>query len=138
MPRISFGAPERPCPACKAQGYKWYGSTATWRGGIGGQAMTQGVCDTCWGSGDLDYPGYNIREAEAKVAQRVESLAFDHLERRMGQGLQLGVGIGELCAELDRYAKKRKATRDFVNLAEILAATLRGMATGKKCSPPVP
>lgn len=39
------------CPECNGSGYKLYGSTATWRGGIGGQAMTTSVCDKCWGSG---------------------------------------------------------------------------------------
>jgi hypothetical protein len=39
------------CRECNGSGYKVYGSTATWRGGVGGQAMTTSVCDVCWGSG---------------------------------------------------------------------------------------
>lgn len=43
---------ERVCRKCGGSGKVAYGSTATWRGGIGGQAITVDVCDRCWGSGD--------------------------------------------------------------------------------------
>lgn len=43
-----------PCAACHGNGYRAYGSTATWRRGIGGQAFTTDVCDECWGSGRSD------------------------------------------------------------------------------------
>ena len=43
---------DTPCKECAGLGVKTYGSTATWRGGIGGQSLTSGVCDKCWGSGD--------------------------------------------------------------------------------------
>lgn len=39
------------CSACGGAGSRAYGSTATWRGGIGGQAITSDVCNRCWGSG---------------------------------------------------------------------------------------
>jgi hypothetical protein len=42
------------CQRCHGYGYRAYGSTATWRGGIGGQAITTDVCDVCWGSGRND------------------------------------------------------------------------------------
>lgn len=42
------------CRDCGGFGVKTYPSTSTWRGGIGGQMMTNGVCDKCWGSGDAD------------------------------------------------------------------------------------
>jgi hypothetical protein len=51
-----------PCKLCTGTGVRTYGSTATWRGGIGGQAMTPGVCDCCWGSGDAERPWINLRE----------------------------------------------------------------------------
>lgn len=47
---------QTPCPGCSGLGVKLYGSTATWRGGIGGAAMTNDVCDECWGSGDAERP----------------------------------------------------------------------------------
>lgn len=45
-----------PCGDCSGMGVKVYGSTATWRGGVGGQAMTSDICDKCWGSGDISRP----------------------------------------------------------------------------------
>lgn len=58
--------PENACPKCDGSGVRAYGSTATWRGGIGGQAITTGVCDGCWGSGDKTRPGVNLRALPAK------------------------------------------------------------------------
>ncbi len=40
------------CGACRGLGTQLYGSTATWRAGIGRAEMTIDVCDCCWGSGD--------------------------------------------------------------------------------------
>lgn len=56
-----------PCPGCSGAGSKAYGSTATWRGGLGGQAITMDVCDRCWGSGDKDCPWTSIRKLEAAL-----------------------------------------------------------------------
>ncbi len=53
------------CRECGGSGYKLYGSTATWRGGIGGQAMTNDVCDYCWGSGSKSNPWPSWRKYEA-------------------------------------------------------------------------
>lgn len=44
------------CNTCGGAGTRAYGSTSTWRGGVGGQMITSGVCDKCWGSGDKDRP----------------------------------------------------------------------------------
>ncbi len=52
------------CHPCHGLGVRAYANTTTWRGGIGGQAITSGVCDTCWGSGKHDYPWPSHREFE--------------------------------------------------------------------------
>jgi hypothetical protein len=44
--------PQHACPSCQGSGVKAYATTATWSGGIGGCAITNDVCDQCWGSGD--------------------------------------------------------------------------------------
>ena len=44
------------CKDCDGFGIKVYGSTATYRGGIGGQMMTNDVCNKCWGSGRDKHP----------------------------------------------------------------------------------
>ncbi len=48
------------CPACGGSGVIGYPSTATWRGGIGGQQFTNDVCNKCWGSGKQNKPGVNL------------------------------------------------------------------------------
>lgn len=58
--------PEDQCPECAGSGYRVYASTATWRGGIGGQAMTEDVCDQCWGSGNRHRPWPSHRLLESK------------------------------------------------------------------------
>ena len=55
---------DAPCIACDGFGVRMYGSTATWRGGVGGQTMTQDVCDKCWGSGDANRIWPSHRKSE--------------------------------------------------------------------------
>lgn len=51
------------CSECHGSGVKTYPSTSTWRGGIGGCAITSDVCDKCWGSGTTNRPGVNLRRS---------------------------------------------------------------------------
>ncbi len=55
--------PDEFCETCGGSGTRVYGSTATWRGGIGGQALTADVCDKCWGSGNKHraWPSMRVR-----------------------------------------------------------------------------
>lgn len=58
------------CEGCNGSGTQVYGSTATWCGGIGGAAMTEDVCDKCWGSGKKHrpWPSWKLyREKEKRV-----------------------------------------------------------------------
>lgn len=66
---------DKVCVKCGGSGQRIYGSTATWRGGIGGQAMTRGVCDRCWGSGDesLPWPSWRERDVEKQARASAES-----------------------------------------------------------------
>lgn len=64
-----------PCPICTGSGRRGYANTATWRGGAGGQMMTDDVCDACWGSGDADRPGVDLRRA-LKAEREVD--AYKH------------------------------------------------------------
>lgn len=57
------------CPRCSGTGTVLYGSTAIWRGGIGGRAMTTGPCNKCWGSGEKDRPWPSHREFEQMQKQ---------------------------------------------------------------------
>lgn len=71
---------------CFGSGRCMYGSTATWRGGVGGQSITEDVCDRCWGSGDESNPGPNLRlamhRAKAEFQRRYkEDAAFRWKQR---------------------------------------------------------
>lgn len=50
------------CPPTKV-----YGSTATYMGGVGACAMTEDICDRCWGSGDNEFPGPNLRNLSLRA-----------------------------------------------------------------------
>lgn len=43
---------EDPCDECSGSGITSYSDTSTYFGGIGGQMITNAVCNKCWGSGD--------------------------------------------------------------------------------------
>jgi len=53
-----------PCKKCGGSGVITYPSTALWRSGIGGQMISHGVCNECWGSGDENEHWSNIRKME--------------------------------------------------------------------------
>jgi len=53
------------CATCGGTGYRGYGDTSTWRGGIGGQALSTDVCDVCWGSGDAHRTWTDLRKLKA-------------------------------------------------------------------------
>lgn len=69
---------ETPCTKCSGFGRRAYANTTTWRGGIGGQMITGGVCDHCWGSGDENRHGTNLRELYAEL----EDLKADFASER--------------------------------------------------------
>ena len=58
------------CKTCDGSGVKTYGSTSTWRGGMSGQMITRDVCDSCWGSGDVDRKGVNLQKIFANKGER--------------------------------------------------------------------
>lgn len=84
----------KPCKDCSGTGYKAYGSTSTWHGGAGGQAITSAVCDKCWGSGDINNPWTNLRnlyglksraeQAEAELARYKQGVEVEDFVNRYG------------------------------------------------------
>jgi hypothetical protein len=54
------------CKLCHGTGQRLYPDTTTWRGGCGGQAITLGTCDRCWGSGRNDRRGQDLRALMAR------------------------------------------------------------------------
>lgn len=51
------------CPRCGGSGQHLYPNTRTWRSeGIAGQMIMLDTCDLCWGSGDEEKPGEDLRK----------------------------------------------------------------------------
>ena len=57
------------CNGCDGIGKKVYANTSTYLKGIGGQAMTEDVCDECWGSGKSNAPFKNLRKLHEQARQ---------------------------------------------------------------------
>jgi hypothetical protein len=72
------------CPKCGGQGSRMYGNTSVWRHSIGGASLTEGVCDTCWGTGRSDIIGPDLRAIEAHDAQLEREVSERWLARRLG------------------------------------------------------
>lgn len=64
---LAWRGVEEPCPMCHGSGARLYSSTATWRGGLGGAALRTDVCDTCWGTGDAQRKGVDLRADRREV-----------------------------------------------------------------------
>lgn len=67
LDRVGVRTREELCLKCSGLGVCTYASTATWRGGIGGWALTQDVCDKCWGSGNPLRPWPSWRALNLKA-----------------------------------------------------------------------
>lgn len=57
------------CTSCKGFGKRTYPNTSGWRGGIGGQAITTDICDQCWGTGERDRKGPNLRAMNSMIKE---------------------------------------------------------------------
>jgi len=55
------------CPKCNGRGKIVYSNTSTYMHGIGGQALTEDLCEVCWGSGRKDQIWTNVRELKKEV-----------------------------------------------------------------------
>ena len=121
---------ETPCEMCRGSGVRPYASTATWRGGIGGCAITRDLCDTCWGSGDKDHHWTDLRKWQDTMQADIERLALTRLSDAAGCQLSnLRPTVGELVTELRKLANQRRPRpRWWSNVCLSLAETLESAA----------
>lgn len=100
---------ETPCKTCIGTGRRMYGSTSTWRGGMGGCTCTQDVCDRCWGTGDENERGANLRAARDAVERARRESAVEYLASHLGCGIGDCARYVVMLAELaEKQANKRK------------------------------
>ena len=120
---------ETPCNECSGLGTKTYGSTATWHGGAGGQAITVGVCDRCWGTGDEHRKGVNLRAMRASEQTRINDRAAAIWAERTGASLAISrPALVDVAEELERLSRSRKPRpRWFAETCSDLARLLRDL-----------
>jgi hypothetical protein len=111
---LSARCVEDECTLCGGTGVRLYGNTSTWRGGIGGAAMTRGQCDGCWGSGDKSRPWANMRVVEAQRRAWEAAQCAEWLARRTGVGLGIFRDCGRHVVELLRKEAARRKVPDDV------------------------
>ena len=103
-----------PCGRCSGSGTTWYGSTSTWRGGIGGASMTRDVCDQCWGTGDKHRTGEDLRKLHATMKAEIAKAAVTLLTEAVGARMSVTRdAVVELIGELDRLSRGRKQRPPF-------------------------
>ena len=110
---LEFRGVETPCPGCNGIGVKTYGNTSTWMGGIGGSAMTNGVCDKCWGSGDENKKWMNLRSVMSQKS------ALERVTAERGkyhaESLLLASKLNEVTAEMNGAVDDRN---DLLNACQ--------------------
>ena len=108
---LCFWAASVACEKCGGQGERSYASTATWRGGIGGHAMTEDVCDSCWGSGRSDQPWADLRALETRVRAAETAKGADESARWLAR--RIGAGFEHNRTRLAEVAAKLRGMRSF-------------------------
>lgn len=109
--RRRIGYDKTPCSECSGLGIKMYGSTATWRGGIGGQMITDDVCDRCWGSGDADMPWPSWRKSDAELGDALKAARGDKLFQELEHRYMT------VCADLDRLRSENETLQERLKTA---------------------
>jgi hypothetical protein len=126
-----------PCDKCQGVGSRSYSSTATWRGGVGGQSFTVDVCDKCWGSGDMSRPWADIRKMEQARKDWEEDQCLSYLARSLGVSLtKIPRRIEQLADLCSKESKRRKLPEGespfwWSHEWDMLASILRSLIKSK-------
>ena len=85
------------------------------------------VCDVCWGSGDANRHGVDLRELYATMSRKIAEGAATLLASAAGADMEFTRSATLAIAdELDRLSRSRKDRPNyFRTLCEALARTLR-------------
>ena len=102
--------PEHACSRCGGAGTRAYGDTSTYRGGVGGQMITNGPCDKCWGSGDehRPWPSHRMIDGMRQEIERLRRTSGEHehsepMEARMAEHISITLATNnDSCLTVDR------------------------------------
>ncbi len=113
------------CTTCNGVGSRVYPSTATWHGGVGGAAMTPGICDKCWGSGRTDKKGVNLRKMQSEMNVRRGEISLRWFEKAIGASFSKFQDAFPLIAQ--KLEKARWKDYWAADAAKVLATELKRM-----------
>lgn len=102
------------CQECQGSGVKAYANTTIWHGGAGGQAITNGVCNQCWGSGDRYHTWVNLKHEASQLATAQARIAALEQDQRVRiEALHtLRTGYDATVAQLEARLAALVAERD--------------------------
>jgi len=117
-----------PCEKCKGLGTFGYGSGSTYHGGMGVASIKFDVCNQCWGTGDKNKIGTNIKELETAQHQWEKEECVRYLSYSLGVTLpSMTKAIGELADFAEKQSRKRKLDFFKSNNWYSLSKILRGL-----------
>ncbi len=118
---------ERVCERCGGRGSRCYPDTSTWIRSYGGQAITNDVCDLCWGSGDEVNKWTDLRAwcERIKTAEHRVTIAREVLERFVAWASPptTGMGAGIHCETFPSLTPAAK--KEMLFLAETALKQLK-------------
>lgn len=122
------------CEVCHGWGVRYYSSTATWGGGMGGAMFTSDVCDRCWGTGSANRVGADLRKMRDQENERVNERAAELFARDLGEGLWSLRNAQRALADLVEAAGNKRKLPEGVDgygwqaITTLLAKRLRAFA----------
>ncbi len=126
-----------PCDRCKGSGQLMYGSTSTWRGGMGGAAMTRDVCDICWGSGDKHRTWQDLRAWRDRDTEMSRKQAFEYLQSVFGTRYEsIRSSLLHFADIIEKETRRRKLPEgtnefDYKRSAEVFSRAIRRLCGEK-------
>lgn len=94
---------ESVCEECEGSGKALYPTMSTWRYDVGAPLQTWDVCDICWGSGDENAPGEDLRTLHDWHACAKDALAS--IQNCCRMALREGSDKTEMLREIEHIAK---------------------------------
>lgn len=104
---------------------------------MGGCAITDDLCDTCWGSGDEESPFRNLREMFDRCEQRIAQATFDSFLQKLnfsGPHMRAEVqGVVDVLNKVDQGdVLKGKLSFGVRRTAGLLGSMLDSVLKGSK------
>ncbi len=119
-----------PCPRCRGLGRAVDG----WRGGMQ-VGMPWDTCSTCWGTGDAEHVGDDVRQLRADLAAADADRGLRWLAHAVGADLpSVRLALPYVTRQIERLRDREPEIDAMWLTLNALAAALREMAPGTQQS----